>query len=287
MESRRSSQTVIQPASAIDLGRKSTARGLPGLLLCVTAACSLTTEMLPMQDGAADVAADGPNADQGTYHGFQPKPAGYWSFDLPMDSNGAIGDDLGGGHPVTLYGATVANGQVGEALSFDGTSSYADIPHDPSFEPVTEGSVSMWLFPEELASDKPEAPEQDIFDKSSYTRDWQITSLVDDHVLFSVGEAWQAVSTTTLTLGTWLHVVGTFKQDESVDIFVNGTHEGTIPAGSRHPDSLPIRLGNGNWFDNHGFGGKIDEVAVWEIALTAEQVHGLYVRGLNGQHLTD
>ena len=76
----------------------------------------------------------------------------------------------------------------------------------------------------------------------------------------------------------WIHLAGTFKQNESIKIYINGQLAGentdNIPAG-QYNNSLDIMIGMRP--DNIcPFEGTIDDVRVYDKALNQEKVIELY-----------
>ena len=91
-----------------------------------------------------------------------------------------------------------------------------------------------------------------------------------------------ASGTTTLLENTWYHVV-LVREGDDVTVYLNGEEEiSTTLAWNDNPGSptLGERFTAGNRVDHLslslGITGNVDEVAVWDEALTAEQVQGLY-----------
>ena len=92
-----------------------------------------------------------------------------------------------------------------------------------------------------------------------------------------------ALSTTPVALGAWVHVVGTYDgSTKCMKLYVNGVNEGcaTYSGGATTFGLASISIGNrypacATTF----FRGKIDEVAFWNCTLTQAQVTELYNSG--------
>lgn len=72
----------------------------------------------------------------------------HWSFD-EMENNTIFDSSTGENHG-TNYGATVVQGIIGNALSFDGTDDYVRIPKNgksppQAFSALRKGSISVWF----------------------------------------------------------------------------------------------------------------------------------------------
>ena len=74
-----------------------------------------------------------------------------------------------------------------------------------------------------------------------------------------------------LPLNAWSHLAATF-DGSTVRLFVNGVQAGSLPfSGSMAASTGPLRLGgNGVW--GEWFAGLIDEVRVYNRALSASEI---------------
>lgn len=98
------------------------------------------------------------------------------------------------------------------------------------------------------------------------------------------------VNSTTNTIGdqNWHHYAAVFDADggsDALTIYVDGFQEasGSFPDYDKwNLGSLPLMLGgtnlNGSLWNSHPFAGDVDEFAVWETALTADEVARIYQR---------
>ncbi len=85
----------------------------------------------------------------------------HWSFD-EMENNTIYDSSTGENHG-TNYGATVVQGIIGNALSFDGTDDYVRIPEDGKYPPsvfsaLRKGSISVWFKADIIPTDYGIAP---------------------------------------------------------------------------------------------------------------------------------
>jgi hypothetical protein len=80
----------------------------------------------------------------------------------------------------------------------------------------------------------------------------------------------------------WTHVAVTL-EGTNMYAYVNGVQHptvGTFPAGQVFPSDYTLQIGAGDWI--HPFEGKIDEVAIYNRALTLEEIQRHYQNGLEG-----
>ncbi len=94
----------------------------------------------------------------------------------------------------------------------------------------------------------------------------------------SSGARW-AHSTTVPQVGVWYHVVGTYDGSE-IRLYVNGQLEGTAShVGNINTTTGNLFVGSRSSSDRH-FNGLLDEVAIWNRALSAQEIESIYKRGV-------
>ncbi|MFJ7196872.1 MULTISPECIES: LamG-like jellyroll fold domain-containing protein [unclassified Streptomyces] len=76
-------------------------------------------------------------------------------------------------------------------------------------------------------------------------------------------------------IGAWTHLAGTYDPvTQEVAFYVNGVLQGTRTASGTWPSSGALQIGRYKWADiyQYYFPGSLDEIAVWQRALTAEEI---------------
>ena len=156
------------------------------------------------------------------------------------------------------------------ALQFNETEDYVNIPHDTSLEVDNTVTVEAWIYPTDLSS------RHTIFSTRSNnaTGSWQVEvgkGNNNSEVIAVTGPGtWVAVSEdNVITLNEWNHIA--FVRDGESDagtFYVNGSEvnlqEQTSFSFADNTDAKTIGVGN--------FKGKIDEVRVWNIARTENEI---------------
>lgn len=195
-----------------------------------------------------------------------PNLAGWWKFD---EGSGTTAYDSAGNNNGTIYYATWTSGQIGGALSFDGSDSYVSVPdNDNSLDMDNEMTITAWIKPSSvdvlcIVSKVGEATNY-VFEIIFGTLE-----LFDDY-----GDYY---STSNVTTGVWQHVAVTLKKGDSVKFYINGAPAGTsaqtTPFGSVNNEPLVIGMA-GAYFDP--FNGDIDEVRIYNRALSAGEIQQIY-----------
>ena len=199
-----------------------------------------------------------------------------YAFD---EGSGTTATDITGhGLKGTISGATwTAQGWDGNALSFNGSSSYVDLTN-PTLLKIT-GSVTWSAWVKSAANP---ATDGQIIAKSSSTAGWQLkTSQGAGQQRFAVAVSPTSssftvrYSSTVRSLNTWYFVAGVYSAAaRTLDIYVNGILDngslvGTVPA-SQYNSSVNVNIGRrsgGTYFN-----GTIDEVRLYNRALTQSEI---------------
>jgi hypothetical protein len=195
----------------------------------------------------------------------------WWKFD---EGTGTIAYDSAGDDDGTIYGATWTTGQIDGALSFDGVNDYVDCGSGPSnYDNIT---VSAWMKTSTegiLVSNR--------YGSYSYGT-WYTLSSMDIELGDSVGYQHWNFNTPTLD-GVWHHIVYT-KDGINHAVYVDGSLDQSFTSNADISWSNPTFIGR-RWTKsssgNAWFNGPIDDVRIYNRALTADEVWRLYREGLS------
>lgn len=203
---------------------------------------------------------------------------------LPMDEATASTayDWSGNTNNAVIASANVTTGKYSNALHFNGTTDYANITSPSSLE-IPQWTFSMWIYRDA--------------DSGGYERLMQIQSVTgiglgkyiqidnNDKLAFgfwdSDGVNRYTSSSSAIATGQWYHIVGTF-DGVRVFIYVDAVQKAT-EALAYTPDSTvgqPVNIGRlwyGGW--NYGFHGVIDDVRIYNRALSYMEISNIYTNG--------
>jgi hypothetical protein len=215
-------------------------------------------------------------------------PIAYWRFGEPADSvlvEDAIGTKDGASTQVVRGVPGAIAGDPDTAFSFDGAGAKVDIPDASemfTFAGTAQHSYELWFKP------KPHTPIQFLLEKRTgadfTTRDGNTLLLYADGLSPAI-ERWTAgsahiSSTEPPTLDEWHHIAFTF-DGERVRIYVDGamgSNPGSSP-GNLGPNVSALTIGASNG-GGSPFEGDIDEVAVYDRALSADEIFQHFALGL-------
>jgi hypothetical protein len=209
-----------------------------------------------------------------------PRPPGLVSW-YPGD--GAATDLLGGPSGVFNGPPEYVPGLVHQAFLFNGTSSFVEVTQADRLVLTGAGTVDAWIYPT-----GPGTPEYGgiIVNKEG---EYEVARYADGTIRWAFANTdpgWVYVNTAaTAPLNTWTHVAVVYDAGRVIT-YLNGaeqhryTGQGTI--GDAEPRLNDLRLG-GRSGATQFFQGRIDEVDVFNRAVTAAEVQRLYAAGSNGK----
>jgi len=177
-----------------------------------------------------------------------------------------------------IVGAIIKQGRCGAALQFDGVDDYVNCGPDASLNPTKAITVEAWIKLDAAAMGANLYAPIIRRNNTYLLRADKKTSGVEFNFFIYDGTSWEpgAYSVPQFAFGVWYHVVGTYDH-QHVKIYVNGKLKGL----SARTGAMPSNGNNtvvGFW-NNEFFPGLIDEVRVYNQALSAEEIRNLYFAG--------
>ncbi len=200
---------------------------------------------------------------------------GHWSMD---EGTGSIANDRSGnGNHGAVNGATWVEGRHGMALSFNGVDNYVEMPVSDSLEAMNNVSAAAWINYTDagdgwlgiLANGQQGGPWETygLFVNRGGPFVYAVVNLDGNH-------ATQSTANGVITPGTWHHVCSTW-DGATVRIYVDGNLElEQAQSGVLTATGVPLRIGH-RIGSSHFFNGIIDDVAVFDHALTEDEVRGI------------
>jgi hypothetical protein len=206
------------------------------------------------------------------------EPIAHWKFD---ESAGGTAYDSVGDNDGTVHGAVWSTGQIDGALSFDGINDYVDVgdPRDGSLDFGTaDFTLSVWF------KTSMSAPGLFVCKRAKgyyagydfyIERDGRIFARIAD------GSSVPGASTTErFNDGLWHHAAAVYDRDGVIRIYVDSVSKATsrsIKWIGNVNNSEPFTIGDRNDPGHHYyFDGSIDDVRIYNRALSAEEIWQLY-----------
>jgi len=193
---------------------------------------------------------------------------GAWLFD---EGNGDVANDASGNknHGKINFAKYVA-GKYGKALEFNGTNANVEVKHAPVLS-VEKFTLMAWINVldftgtwQTIATQNTDGP----------TRNYGLfinngSGLI--HYSFTSGKAWQSFNArSNIVDGKWRHIAAVY--DKKVfRCYVDGKNDGET-ANVLKPDTAETVITIGSWVGGGWLKGLIDEVALYNDALSEAQI---------------
>ena len=175
----------------------------------------------------------------------------------------------------TIYGATWTDGKFGKALSLDGVDDYVEVPDSESLNITDEITIVAWVKPISWISGR----EQWIVHK--YSPGWLLYAWSDNDLRFIINNRTDIdhIVVPLPPLNQWSHIVATVENGNIVTIYKNGEYVDSktlsVSLDSNTLSTRPVQIG-GKSTENKCFNGLIDEVRIYNRALSENEIKMLY-----------
>ncbi len=195
--------------------------------------------------------------------------------------------------------ATTAYTQgAGKALDFDGTDDYVEIPSSASNNfGTSDFSISVWI---NSALSNDGVIIEKVWDVRSTTggNGWGVQLLSTGRFRFSIADTQGEALTTFNSIvgnawndGNWHNLVIVVDRDSNVNFYIDGRADRTGDVSSESgslSNDYPLLIGinyNKGATKDFPFNGIIDEVRIWNVALTQAQIREMMCKKINSGNL--
>lgn len=204
---------------------------------------------------------------------------GLWLF------NGDDDDSSGKGNDGTVYGAEIYEdpSPMGQALIFDGVGNYVGCGQDDSLRPTNAVTVEAWVKYAGFFSDSAgHAIVSEAHGTSNGFMLYQACGAPYNRVrYFVVTEVgrYTGQSSTPLSTETWYHLAMVY-DGLKLTLYIDGDYDSSVLAEGtiKWTGTIPnLYIGSTYTAGGAKFNGTIDEVRIWNTALTIEQLGSVIV----------
>jgi hypothetical protein len=203
---------------------------------------------------------------------------GWWPF------NGNANDDSGNGNNGTVNGSSLTSdrfGNANNAYNFNGSSNYIEVSSSSSISVSTNYSISVWLNANIWSFNAPIDQHAVVskIDNGDWYGGYEIRTGGGGYIMHSgnIGSNFD-IGKGNYSTNNWNNVTVTY-DGNYVRSFINGILVDSIArSGAIQTSSIPLRFGRrgGAGYYNNWFSGKIDDVAIWNRALSQQEITSLY-----------
>ena len=210
------------------------------------------------------------------------------------------GHDSVGGNDANLTDITFAEGKVGQAFSFSGATPHFEIAENSALN-VGEGegmTILAWIKPSDVTGLHPilewqPGGVQFWIGQNPGSQGVLCGFFMDNSGRDSSENHYVQIASPrgTLVANVWQHIAITYDKHSGIlSLFMNGSLVAQRPWGSFAPLTKGLlssyRPGNpGDWTSNRFFSGLMDELAIYNRALTADEIKSVSTDQNGGQPL--
>jgi hypothetical protein len=197
-------------------------------------------------------------------------------------------DSIGTNNGTLEGGAGYASGEVGQAFYLNGTNAYVSVPDSPPLDFSNAMTVECWLYRQSIVgSYDPVIKKAGNGGTYGYSLEFNGGNILFWVFNESSPSSWVSSSGGPITLGQWYHVAGVY-DGGTLLFYVNGQPVGSPVFSSGHDiysSSNPLRIGSDpdSSDGSRYFNGMIDEAAVYNRALSSNEIASIYNAGRGGK----
>ena len=203
------------------------------------------------------------------------EPIAHWKFD---EGSGTMAYDSAGSNDGTVYDAVWTAGQIDGALSFDGVNDYVDCGTGPAITGTGTFSVSAWI----MVPGSSGGPIVNQRSPSSANGMYGLGVGADGRAQFQIynqGYGFVVHTDVTVNDGFWHHVVAVRTSSTDGEIYADGSLGGSDSGPAKSLNNVVVNIGRATTGLYH-LNGLIDDVRIYDRALSAEEIQQLYQDGL-------
>ncbi len=205
-------------------------------------------------------------------------PVAYWDFN---NCYGSVVPDMAGNHDGNIKSDARWNaGYVDQSLSFDGLGSYVTVPDSDDLDLTDAGTISVWINMDDISDFDGIVHKGALRDWSdeAYSLQFWTDNKIAVGLIHSDDNYTLLVSKTKFETGKWYHVAATW-DGKRMKLYVNGKLDARkryrkAPRVTQGPVQIGAQLTqfyNDN-YKNFPFAGRIDEVKIYNYALSEEDI---------------
>jgi len=182
-----------------------------------------------------------------------------------------VADASGRGNTGTVNLTTWStSGRIGNALVFNGMTSWVTVPDAASLDLTTAMTVEAWVFPTAISGDWISLVSKEQASSLAYFL-YASGAGPPAQGVFTGGSERLLYGAQTLPVNAWTHLAATYDGAQQ-RLFVNGVQATSrAQTGAIATTTLPLRIGGNAPYGNF-FTGRIDEVRVYNRALTQPEI---------------
>lgn len=203
---------------------------------------------------------------------------GWWPF------NGNAIDESGNGNDGVVYGAILTTDRFGNAnmaYSFDGINDFIEISDSPSLDLMSSLSLSAWVLQNDVSGGQRIIDKATVNSSDAYMLD-NSNGILGLIVANQVSQSQNILSMTS----SWNLITVTY-DNQFVKWYLNGQfRESDSISGNSSVNNNPLRFAANSLLNGNYLNGKLDDIGIWDRALTQQEITELYNGNICYQTIT-
>jgi hypothetical protein len=200
---------------------------------------------------------------------------GWWPF------NGNANDESGNGNNGTVFGAALTtdrDGNLNSAFSFDGVNDWINVNNSNSLNPPSQITISAWINTYAYNISSASMVVNKGWDQGNGHYDILVLTSTKKS-RFVIGRDLYVESNSIINLNQWTFITVSIN-NLTMKIYVNGILENTVLQSNNNSfgtNTDPLYIGKHDYNNApYYFKGKIDDIGIWNRALTQSEITALY-----------
>ena len=214
---------------------------------------------------------------------------GWWPF------NGNANDESGNGNNGAVNGATLTVdrfGNNGKAYSFDGVNDFINFSSNTSFNILSDVTISCWS---KTISNISSQQQLIWFGDSQSGKDPYSVAINSNNYFYfrrdvASGTTIRQINSLSTFNSNYYHIVGTYNSSTNrMKIYINGLIQDSVNADysiNYTTQNMYLNFGVANNGTQQFYKGSLDDIGIWNRALTQQEITNLYNGGICFQSVT-
>ncbi|MFH1657468.1 MAG: LamG-like jellyroll fold domain-containing protein [bacterium] len=246
------------------------------LLVVISIIGLLASIVLVGLEGATDRAQIGKSL---AFTGHVRRSLGAYAVAVYNFNDGTVTDLSGNGNHGTRTGTTLVPSipELGNALSFNGSTDYVSVPDSNSLDLTTAGTIEVWAKKDTQKNYQMYVTKGIASANTGYQlMDYGSTGRI---VLRWGSDGNNIITDEVVPTGVWYHIVGTY-DGSNLMIYLNGSLAKKVPyTTDAVANTDPLMIGRRSTATSYFFDGILDEVRIYNESLTLSEIQQLYAEG--------
>jgi hypothetical protein len=195
----------------------------------------------------------------------------HWTFD--EGSGDVAQDSTANANNGTIYDGSWTSGILNGALQFNGSSTYAVVPHSSSLDITGSITISAWIKMVSVPTNYVGIAAKGGGDPA-YNLEFNFTGATVGLVLND--DSYHSAPSNPLTTNTWYLITGTYDMSQ-IKLYVNGNLQGVTDYSGTYESNLePLYIGHQQAGADRYYDGLLDDLRIYNNALTDSEIKQLY-----------